>query len=111
MLAFVNKVDVVTAREYARNDGGRPVKRGTVTRAPYRREPYVRARIGGGANDTVDAKAISWDRNTVQLKWVDDNGSMRTQWVPASDVRRITRDESTWRDPYDDYGFYYPDEQ
>ncbi|NKX53366.1 hypothetical protein [Arthrobacter mobilis] len=76
-----------------------------VTREPYRREPYVRARIGARS---VDGKAIAWTRTEVQVKWVDGDGSMRTAWVPASAVRRISRDESAWRDPYDDYGFYYP---
>lgn len=57
----------------------------------------------------MDAKAISWTRTDVQLKWVDAGGSTRTRWVPASAVRRISRDESAWRDPYDDYAFYYPD--
>ncbi|MCG2620484.1 hypothetical protein LVY72_00995 [Arthrobacter sp. I2-34] len=76
-----------------------------VTREPYGREPYVRARIG---RDTVDGKAIAWTRTEVQVKWVDRDGAMRTDWVPAQAVRRISRDESAWRDPYDDYGFYYP---
>jgi hypothetical protein len=78
---------------------------GRVTREPYRREPYVRARIG---RDSVDGKAIAWTRDEVQVKWVDRDGAMRTAWVPARAVRRINRDESTWQDPYDDYGFYYP---
>ncbi|WP_150110224.1 hypothetical protein [Crystallibacter crystallopoietes] len=98
----------MAAREMVGDGGGPwPAQRSDVARAPYGREPYVRADIGTG---TVDAKAIAWTRTTVQLKWVDEAGATRTQWVPAAAVRRISRDESAWRDPYDDYGFYYPDE-
>lgn len=81
---------------------------GRVTREPYRREPYVRARIG---QDNVDGKAIAWTRAEVQVKWVDRAGAMRTAWVPARAVQRISRDESAWRDPYDDYSFYYPQDR
>ncbi|MFD1212418.1 hypothetical protein ACFQ36_10255 [Arthrobacter sp. GCM10027362] len=88
------------------DDGAEAVRSGRLTRAPYRREPYVRAGIGP---ETVDGKAIAWTRAEVQVKWVDRDGAMRTAWVPASAVRRISRDESAWRDPYDDYAFYYPD--
>jgi len=104
----MNKVDVVAAREMIGNDDGPwPLQRSDVARAPYGREPYVRADLGTGI---VDAKAIAWTRTRVQLKWVDGAGSTRTLWVPAAAVTRISRDESAWRDPYDDYGFYYPDE-
>jgi hypothetical protein len=90
------------------HDGGAaPARPGHITREPYRREPYVRALIG---RDSVDGKAIAWTRTEVQVKWVDRDGAMLTAWVPASSVRRITRDESAWRDPYDDYAFYYPGE-
>ncbi|NKX50348.1 hypothetical protein HER39_07165 [Arthrobacter deserti] len=78
---------------------------GPVTRAPYCRKPYVRARLG---RDGVDGKAIAWTHSEVQVKWVDRDGAMRTAWVPAAAVRRISRDDSAWHDPYDDYGFYYP---
>ncbi|GLB68665.1 hypothetical protein [Arthrobacter mangrovi] len=99
----------MAAGEAAQNDGGRPGQRAGVGRARYGREPYVRATVCSETGETVDAKAISWTPTDVQLKWVDAGGSTRTRWVPASAVRRISRDESAWRDPYDDYGFYYPD--
>jgi hypothetical protein len=102
----VPRVEDVAAGEAAEDDGGWPGQRTGVGRARYGQEPYVRATLGG---ESVDAKAISWTRTDVQLKWVDAGGSTRTRWVPASAVRRISRDESAWRDPYDDYGFYYPD--
>jgi hypothetical protein len=69
-----------------------------ITRAPYNREPYVRASVDGVS---VDAKAIGWTREHVQLKWQAD-GETYTRWVFAKDVVRIGRDESRWRDPYDE---------
>ena len=71
------------------------------TRAPYRQEPYVRAVVDGVE---VDAKAIGWTSAHVHLKWVDDDGETWTRWVMATDVRRIAREESRWRDPYDIVG-------
>jgi hypothetical protein len=100
-------------------------KRFPPTRAPYGREPYVRARLGAGAGAAadavtvagadreagtaadaegagmVDAKAIGWTREHVHLKWQDADFRMHTRWVPAAWVRRISRDESAWQDPYD----------
>jgi hypothetical protein len=109
ILAAMNKVDVVTASSYARTEGGRGLgalaHRPRTVRAPYCREPYVRVKLDG---TLLDAKAVSWDRTSVQLKWIDAKGSARTAWVPAGKVRRIHRDESSWRDPYDDYAHYYP---
>ncbi|MGW6174985.1 hypothetical protein ACWF5H_15980 [Arthrobacter sp. NPDC055138] len=100
----------MTASSYAKNRGEpRMTARARHTRTAreaYCREPYVRVQLDGG---TLDAKAISWDQTSVQVKWIDTRGSSRTAWVPAGKVRRIHRDESSWRDPYDDYAFYYPD--
>ncbi|MGM0929750.1 MAG: hypothetical protein ACQEXN_08590 [Actinomycetota bacterium] len=105
----MNKVDVVTAGSYTRTDRdsglGAAAHRPRTVRASYCREPYVRVKLDG---TTLDAKAISWGRTSVQLKWIDAQGFSRTAWVPAGTVRRIHRDESSWRDPYDDYAFYYP---
>ncbi|MCQ1952176.1 hypothetical protein [Arthrobacter sp. zg-Y238] len=77
---------------------------GPVTHAHYRREPYVRCRAGNG---TVDGKAVAWTRTEVLLHWIDDDGQAHNRWTPASTVRRIARDDSAWRDPYDDFRFYY----
>ncbi|TJY72316.1 hypothetical protein E4J89_01070 [Arthrobacter sp. CAU 1506] len=105
----MNKVDVMTASRYASSHGGRVpgaiAHPSQTVRAPYCREPYVQVDLDG---TTLHAKAVSWDRTSVQLKWIDVQGSARTAWVPAGKVRRIHRDESSWRDPYDDYAFYYP---
>jgi hypothetical protein len=68
------------------------------TRAPYMREPYVRAHL---ETETVDAKAIGWTREHVHLKWQDKDWQMHTRWVPAAWVKRISREESSWQDPYD----------
>ena len=76
-----------------------------VSHAPYRQEPYVRCRFEALA---VDGKAVAWTRSEVLVHWIDDDGQAHNRWVPASAVVRIARDDSAWRDPYDDFGFYYP---
>jgi hypothetical protein len=109
-LAAMNNVDVVAASSFTGTGGGRGsiavAHRPRTVRASYCREPYVRVHLDSGP---LDAKAISWDQTSVQVKWIDAQGSSRTAWVPAGKVRRIHRDASSWRDPYDDYAFYYPD--
>ncbi|WP_341394082.1 hypothetical protein [Arthrobacter sp. G119Y2] len=72
---------------------------GRITHAPYRREPYVRAQLPQFG--TVDAKAAAWTRTQVLLHWIDEHGKAHNEWVLAVRVRRITREESRWRDPYD----------
>ncbi|MCG2624685.1 hypothetical protein LVY72_22605 [Arthrobacter sp. I2-34] len=69
-----------------------------VTRAPYMREPYVRAQLEAGP---VNAKAIGWTREHVHTKWPDADFQVHTRWVPASWVKRISREKSSWQDPYD----------
>jgi hypothetical protein len=94
----VNKVDVMEARQGLHRSGGRSPA-GRITHAPYRREPYVRAQLPRFG--TVDAKAAAWTQTQVLLHWIDDNGRVHNEWVLALHVRRITREESSWRDPYD----------
>ena len=72
---------------------------GTVTHAPYRREPYIRVQLGDGV--TVDAKAAAWTRTHVLAHWIDGDGRAWDKWVDARCVRRIARGESAWQDPYD----------
>ena len=96
----MSKVDPAAATGLTRTTRGpRPdFERYPATRAPYRQETYVRAQVDGRE---VDAKAIGWTREHVHLKWVEDDGETRVRWVMATDVRRIARDESRWRDAYD----------
>lgn len=77
---------------------------GRVTHAPYRREPYIRARPVPGV--TVDAKAVAWTRTHVLLHWIDDDGQAHNRWLAAALVHRIQRSDSGWQDPYDDHAFY-----
>lgn len=58
----------------------------------------------------IDGKAAAWTRTQVLLHWIDDAGRAHNRWVPAEAVRRIARDDSAWKDPYDDWAFYYPAE-
>ena len=85
-----------------RPEPGQPL---AVTHAHYRREPYVRCRIGTAI---IDGKAAAWTRTQVLLHWIDDAGRAHNRWIPAETVHRIPRDESAWQDPYDDWSFYYP---
>ena len=80
---------------------------GPVTRAEYQREPYVRAALSDGS--TADGKAHAWTRGQVLFHWQDEDWKVHNQWMDAEHVTRIHRDESRWRDPYDDFGHYYPD--
>lgn len=94
----MNNVDVMEARQGLHGSvGRRPAD--PVTHAPYRREPYVRAQLPEFG--TVDAKAAAWTRTQVLLHWMDEDGKAHNEWVLALHVRRITREESRWRDPYD----------
>lgn len=70
-----------------------------VVSAPYRREPYVRVELPDLG--TVDAKVTRWTASRVLIRWVDDAQDSRSAWVPAEWVTRISREESSWRDPYD----------
>ncbi|GAA3293125.1 hypothetical protein ACFFON_02480 [Arthrobacter citreus] len=79
---------------------------GAITHAPYRREPYIRCRT---PSSTIDGKAAAWTRTAVLLHWIDDVGRAHNRWVPAAAVQRVSRDDSAWQDPYDDWSFYYPD--
>ena len=76
-----------------------------VTHAPYRQEPYVRCSF---ESLKVDGKAVAWTRTQVLVHWIDDDGRAHNRWVPAGAVVRLARDDSAWRDPYDDFEFYYP---
>lgn len=75
-----------------------------VTHARYRREPYIRCSTGDLA---VDGKAVAWTRTHVLVHWIDDDARAHNRWVPAAAVVRIPRDDSAWRDPYDDFAYYY----
>ena len=90
------KVDLATTPRNTVSGAPRPP--GAVTHAPYRREPYVRVRFPDG--NVVDAKAAGWTSSYVLLHWIDD-GQACNEWVPAHAVRRITREDSSWQDPYD----------
>lgn len=78
-----------------------------ITHAPYRREPYIRCRTP--SSSVIDGKAAAWTRTAVLLHWMDDLGRAHNRWVPATAVQRVSRDESSWQDPYDDWSFYYPE--
>ena len=69
-----------------------------ITRADYRREPYVRVTLDDGT--TLDGKAKAWTATLVLFRWVTGH-EHHSQWVNAENVHRITRSESAWQDVYD----------
>lgn len=75
-----------------------------VVRFPYRREPYARATLvtAGGGSEIRDVKVQA---RTGDARWLliffDDDGSVRSFWIPAADAVRIRREDSSWQDPYD----------
>lgn len=69
-----------------------------VVHAPYRRELYVRVSYPDGT--VRDGKALAWTRDRV-LFHAEPEGIVTDEWVPASAVRRISREQSSWVDPYD----------
>jgi hypothetical protein len=73
------------------------------TYAPYRREPYVRATfsLDGSTLQALDGKATAWTPGHVLFHWVGEDYDHHERWLPASAFRRISRDESSWIDPYD----------
>ncbi|MDI3330557.1 MAG: hypothetical protein QJR09_07440 [Micrococcus sp.] len=80
---------------------------GPVTHFRHRQEPYVQITFPDGT--TTDGKALAWTRGKVYAVWViDEDQHRQLQWMDANHVRRIDRDQSSWRDPYDDMGHYYP---
>jgi hypothetical protein len=63
------------------------------------REPSVRVVF-----PVQDAQAVRWTRTHVLVRWPDGALHPVRAWVPASRVQRITRAESSWRDPSDRHG-------
>ena len=92
----MNKVDVMST-PYSLAPA-RSCPPGRVVHAPYRREPYIRTRFPGG--EIMDGKALAWTREYV-LFHAEPDGVVTDEWVPASAVKRIRREESNWIDPYD----------
>lgn len=79
--------------------GAHSITSDEVQSAPYRREPYVRVDLPDLG--TVDAKVRRWTPTRVLIAWDDEHHDRRNAWVPAEWVNRISREESSWRDPYD----------
>ena len=89
----------MTASRYVRPEPARWIPDpAQVTHAPYRRELYIRVTWHDGT--LRDGKAMAWTRERVRFH-AEPEGEVTDEWVPASAVRRIPREESRWVDPYD----------
>ncbi|MEO9246480.1 hypothetical protein ABDK96_02150 [Citricoccus nitrophenolicus] len=82
---------------------------GPTTQATYKQEPYICIALPDGT--TVDGKALAWTKDKVYALWVTGPlfEDRHLAWMDATDVTRINRDNSRWKDPYDDYAHYYPE--
>lgn len=49
----------------------------------------------------MDAKVRGWTKDAVLVHWQGEDGRVHNVWLTSESVTRISRDESSWRDPYD----------
>lgn len=68
----------------------RAVPRGEVTRADAPIAVLVTLHWSTGQVTPVVAAAVAWTREAVEISWTPPGGELRTDWVPARDVRRLS---------------------
>jgi hypothetical protein len=66
----------------------RAVPTGPATRAVPPIAVVVTLRWATGQVTEVEAEAVTWTRNAVEVSWVAPGDGRRTDWVEAADVRR-----------------------
>jgi hypothetical protein len=67
----------------------RAVPQGPVTRAPSPISVVATLRWSTGEATAVPAEAVAWTRQAVEVCWTPPGGPTRSDWIPASDVRRV----------------------
>jgi hypothetical protein len=78
----------------------RAVPHGPVTRPEHHLPVVVRIRWHHGVEQESLAIATAWTKDAVEVSWeVTIGAGMRSDWIPASDVRRSMDEPST---PVDD---------
>ena len=70
----------------------RAVPQGKIIRPADGIPVVARLRWAHGEDEDVPAVAVAWTRDAVEIRWqnLDD---VRTDWIPAGDVRRHLDDE------------------
>lgn len=68
----------------------RAVPRGEVTPAEAPIAVLVTLHWSTGQVTPVVAAAVAWTREAVEISWTPPGGELRTDWVPARDVRRLS---------------------
>jgi hypothetical protein len=66
----------------------RAVPKGAITRAEIGIPVYARIRWHHGAEPEVPAVATAWTREAVEITWEVPGLGLRSDWIPATDVRR-----------------------
>ena len=62
---------------------------GTITRYPQGISIIATIRWHHGVDQEVDATAVAWTRDAVEVRWEMAPGEgLRADWIPAHDVRR-----------------------
>ncbi len=52
-----------------------------------------------GQDTEVEAEAVAWTRDAVEVSWVPPDGHRRSDWVAAADVRRPGESASASQPP------------
>ena len=65
---------------------------GQVTQPPSPIPVVATVRWQTGEAVDVQAHATAWTRESVQIIWAPDGDVPRTDWIPASDIRRPGQD-------------------
>jgi len=72
----------------------RVAPRGAITRPAQGIPVMARLRWHHGAEEDVPATATAWTRDAVEISWeVEPGTGLRSDWIPAADVRRSASQE------------------
>jgi hypothetical protein len=68
----------------------RAVPRGAITRPAQGIPVMARLRWHHGLEQEIPVTATGWTREAVEITWEVEVGELRSDWIPASDVRRAS---------------------
>jgi hypothetical protein len=73
----------------------RAIPRGPVSRPEHAIPVFACIRWYDGRDTDVPAFATAWTSDAVEITWEAPGLGLRTDWVPAADVRRTNEQRST----------------